>query len=92
LKANLKEANLEGANLVEVNFKEANFKGAILKGSNLTGAALDAVNFEAAFLKETYGLSLDQLSKVKTLYNAIIDDELLIPLKEKRPELFEPPH
>jgi len=46
-------------------------------------------NFEAAFLGEAYGLSLEQLSKVKTLYNTKLDEELLIPLKEKYPALFE---
>jgi hypothetical protein len=28
---------------------------------------------------------------VKTLYNAKLDEELLIPLKEKYPDLFEKP-
>ncbi len=34
-------------------------------------------------------LSIDQLSKVKTLYGAKLDEELLISLKDKYPDLFE---
>jgi hypothetical protein len=41
---------------------------------------------------EAYGLSLDQLSKVKTLYDTKLDKKLLIPLKVKFPALFEEPN
>jgi uncharacterized protein YjbI with pentapeptide repeats len=75
----LREANLEGADL-----NRANFKGADLTGANLTGAELGRAN-----LKGAEGLSLDQLSRVKTLYKAKLDHELLIPLEEMRPDLFE---
>jgi len=34
-------------------------------------------------------VSFDQLSKVKTLYDAKLDEELFTPLKEKYPALFE---
>jgi hypothetical protein len=34
---------------------------------------------------------LDQLSKVKTLYDTKLDQELFIPLKEKYSALFEVP-
>jgi BTB/POZ domain-containing protein KCTD9 len=40
-------------------------------------------------LYETVNLSVDQLSEVKKLYNAKLDEELLISLKEKYPALFE---
>jgi hypothetical protein len=39
----------------------------------------------------TIDKSIDQLSKVKTLYNATLDPELEKPLKEKYPALFEEP-
>jgi BTB/POZ domain-containing protein KCTD9 len=81
--ANLKEANLEGTNLRKANLKGADLTEANLKGANLERADLKWANLEGTNLGETYGLSIDQLSKVKTLYNAKIDDELLIPLKEK---------
>ena len=39
----------------------------------------------------THHLSLDQLSKVKTLYDTKLDEELVVSLKEKYPTLFELP-
>ena len=89
--ANLKEANLEGTNLRKANLKGADLTEANLKGANLERADLKWANLEGTYLGETYGLSIDQLSKVKTLYNAKIDDELLISLKGKYPALFEVP-
>ena len=61
------------------NLEESSFGGAILDGTNLEGA-----NLTGAF-----NLSIDQLSKVRTLYNAKIDEELLIQLKEEFPSLFK---
>jgi len=37
-------------------------------------------------------LSVDQLSKVKTLYNAKLDEEIAQMLKEKHPNLFKKPN
>jgi BTB/POZ domain-containing protein KCTD9 len=88
---NLRKANLKGADLMEANLKGANLEWADLKWANLEGTDLKWANLEGTDLGDTYGLSFDQLSKVKTLYNAKIDDELLIPLKEKYPALFEIP-
>lgn len=105
-KANLEEANLEGTDLVGANFEGsdligANFAGADLEKANLKRANLRSANlkeadlkgaiFEEANLKEALGLSIEQLSEAKTLYNAKLDDELFIPLKEKYPALFEKP-
>ena len=47
---------------------------------------------EGANLIATKNLSLDELLKVETLYNAKVDEELIIPLKEKYPSLFEEPN
>src|SRR5664280_1693530 len=41
--------------------------------------------------KGTHHLLIDQLSKVRTLYDTKLDEELLIPLKEKYPALFDVP-
>jgi len=40
-------------------------------------------------LQGVHKLTIDQLSEVKTLYNAKLDEELLISLQEKYPILFE---
>jgi proteasome lid subunit RPN8/RPN11 len=80
----LKRVNLEGANLQEANLKEAYFKEAYLEKTNFKGADL-----EKADLRGAYNLSFDQLSEVKTLYDAKLDRDLLIELKKKYPILFE---
>lgn len=93
---NLQKANLRGANLEQVELFQANLKGAILyrvnlKGARLIEANLEGANLERADLRGARNLSLDQLSKVKTLYNAELDEELRIPLREKYPALFDKP-
>ena len=49
--------------------------------SNLQGAKLEGANLEGANLEGAQNLSLYQLSKVKTLHAAKLDEELSIPLK-----------
>jgi len=89
--ANLKEAqfplnNFEGAYLKEANLKEANLGGTDLKRADLEGA-----NLKEAILVGAENLTIYQLSKVKTLYNAKLDEKLEKPLREKYPTLFEEP-
>ncbi len=91
IEVNLKRANFKEANLEGTNLKGANLKGANLQEANLKDAALYEADLQEANLYETVNLSLDQLSHVKTLHNAIIDIKLLIPLKEMYPCLFEVP-
>ena len=75
-KVNLKGANLQEANLVGSDIKEVNLKGVNLKGANLKGAK---------------NLTIEQLSKVKTLYLAKLDPELMEQVKKKYPYLLEKP-
>jgi len=80
LKDNLSRAGLKAifsvTNLSEANFSEANLSEANLSGADLIQAK---------------NLKIEQLSEVKTLYNAKLDEELLLPLKKKYPSLFEGP-
>jgi uncharacterized protein YjbI with pentapeptide repeats len=85
--ANLKGVHLEGANLRGVHFEGAN----LLEETNFKGANLEGANLEGANLEGAINLTINQLSKVKTLYNAKLDKELEIPLREKYPALFEKP-
>ena len=48
-------------------------------------------NLREANLKKASQLPIEQLSKLKTLYNTKLDNELLITLIEKYPALFEEP-
>jgi uncharacterized protein YjbI with pentapeptide repeats len=90
-KAILTDAHLESANLKRTHIQFTHLKGAHLEWSNLEGANLSEANLEGAYLEGAENLTINQLSEVKTLYNAKLDEELLIPLKEKCPALFEAP-
>jgi len=71
---------------------KANFKNAYLMKANLTGANLTEVNFEnsslyKADLRGVMGLTVEQISKAKTLYMAKIDSKLMEELKAKHQHL-----
>jgi uncharacterized protein YjbI with pentapeptide repeats len=94
--ANLKrsifiKANLNGAGLARVNLEGANLHEANLEGTYLGEANLYMADFEGANLIGAKELTIEQLSKVKTLYKAELDPELEIPLREKYPHLFDEP-
>jgi uncharacterized protein YjbI with pentapeptide repeats len=72
-KANLIEARFEGANLKGAKFEGANLKGAKFEGANLKGANLEGANLEGANLKLARNLSYNQLCKVQTLHNTILN-------------------
>lgn len=69
---------VERKNLRGADFQEADFQEAELNEIDFHKAKLEEVN-----LCKAKNLSLDQLSRVKTLRNAKLDEELLIPLQKK---------
>lgn len=78
----------------ERDYGMVDFKGVNLKWANLTGASLIEANLERANLKETdlreaYNLTFDQLSKVKILHDAKLDEELLDSLRKEHAHLFK---
>jgi uncharacterized protein YjbI with pentapeptide repeats len=96
--ANLSEANLSGANLTAACLHWTNLSDANLSDANLSNAILRYAFFEEAFFKnanlegadftEAYlggvkNLTIDQLSKTKTLYKAILGPELETELRAK---------
>ncbi|MFQ5433414.1 MAG: pentapeptide repeat-containing protein [Anaerolineae bacterium] len=99
--ANLFNAYLSGANLTNAylmhsslngaDIINANLKGADLTYADLTNAYMSGANFEGANLGSVYGLTIEQLSKVKTLYKARLDSGLTVQVKEKYPHLLENP-
>jgi len=89
--AHLEKANLHGAHLEEAFLIRANLEGANLTGTYLKGAYFEGANLEGADLRMANGLSIYQLSIAKTLYNAKLNEELEISLKENYPSLFEEP-
>jgi uncharacterized protein YjbI with pentapeptide repeats len=100
--ANLKGAYASGANfkdafLIKAQFEgafliKANFSNAFLMESNLQNCYVMGADFENASLykadlRGAKGLTVEQLSKVKTLYLAKFDDEILAQIKTNLPEL-----
>jgi uncharacterized protein YjbI with pentapeptide repeats len=62
---------------------------AYFDGANLDGANLVMANLEEAHLQGAHKLTIEQLSKVKTLSNAKLDEELLNSLRKKHACLFK---
>jgi hypothetical protein len=85
-RAHLSFAELEGANLPNAQLQGADLAGAQLQGAilinaqlqkaNLTGAQLEGANLSFAQLEGVEGLTVEQLSTVKTLYQARLDPPL----------------
>ena len=91
LKEELKDVNLYGAKLVRADLGGVNPEEVNLVRANLEGAILNGSNFQEANLEGTINLTIDQLTMVKTLYKAKLDDELMKQVKEKYPHLLEEP-
>ena len=99
--ANLEGANLEGAVLLRANLGGANLGGAKLEGANLEGADLRGANLmgadfrgadlRGADLRGAINVTIEQLLKVTTLFEAKLDPELMEQIKEKYPHLLEVP-
>ncbi len=94
--ANLGRAELQKADLQYTILQDAKFIGANLQGSrffqaNLQDACFHEANLQNADLLFVNNLDIEQLSKVKTLYGAKLDHELMKQVKEKYPHLLEKP-
>jgi len=84
--AMLLAANLRGANLERAELERANLRGAFLVGTNLRGA-----NLTGADLRGAKYLTVKQLCKVKTLYQAKLDPTLMEQMTKDYPHLLEKP-
>jgi uncharacterized protein YjbI with pentapeptide repeats len=81
--ADLEKARLIKLNLKNANLKEVNLKNTAIKDTNFEGASFEGANLEYAELKGAQNLTVDQLSKCKTLYKAQLDPELEAELRAK---------
>lgn len=81
------KAQFENAFLIKTNFKNAFLMEANLCGSYLMGADFENASLYKADLRGAKGLTLEQLTKAKTLYLAKFDDDLLEQVKIAIPEL-----
>jgi len=87
----LREPTFGGANLERANLNDANLERANLERANLERANLERANLISANLEGAINLTIEQLSKVKTLYKAKLDSALMEQVKEKYPHLLERP-
>jgi uncharacterized protein YjbI with pentapeptide repeats len=90
--ANFKDSFLiktqfEGAFLIKANFNNAYLMEANMQNSYLMGADFENASLYKADLRGAKGLTIEQLSKAKTLYMARFDDEILEEIKTNLPEL-----
>lgn len=82
----LKKAELRGANLRDANLQGANLDGANLHKANLRGANLEKVNLQGVKY-----LTIEQLSKAKTLYKVKFDPYIKKQIEAKYSHLLEEP-
>lgn len=91
------KANLSGADLREAILKDTDLSGAILKDTDLrradlSGADLSGADLSGANFYETKNLTIQQLSKCKTLFKCLfLNDSLSLPLIKSHTYLFIDP-
>src|SRR5258706_836549 len=81
------KAQFESAFLIKTSFKNAFLMEANLQNSYLMGADFENASLYKADLRGAKGLTIEQLTKAKTLYLAKFDDEILEQVKVTIPEL-----
>ncbi len=83
------KADLTNAFLIKADFSSSFMMEADLKGAYLTGADFTNANLYRADLRQTTGITIEQLRKVKTLYLAKFDDDLLELVNRECPDLVK---
>lgn len=81
------KAQFESAFLIKTSFKNAFLMEANLQQSYLMGADFENASLYKADLRGAKGLTIEQLTKAKTLYLAKFDNEILEQVKANIPEL-----
>lgn len=81
------KASLTNAFLIKADFSSAFMMEADLKGAYLTGADFTDANLYRADLRNTTGITLEQLRKVKTLYLARFDEDMQELVNRECPDL-----
>ena len=86
--AYLIKANLRSAFLIKANFTNAFMMEADLRGAYVAGAIFKDANLYKADLRGVDGLTLEQLSEAKTLYQAQIDEVLMQQIEARYADLL----
>ena len=90
-KATLAQATLTQAHLDKAVLRGANFAGARLQGADLQEADLEGADLRSADLLKAQNLTVQQLSKVFTLYKAKLDSGLEKQIKDNYSYLMKQP-
>jgi len=85
------EADLRRAFLREANFQRANLHGADLMGADLWGVNLVEADLREAILREATSLTVEQLCEASTLYQAELNQELGVQIKQECPDILKEP-
>ena len=89
--AKLQDADLKGAELRYAQLDNTNLMDAILNDADFSHAQLKGADLSYAQLKGARNLTIEQLSKVKTLYKAELDSILMKGIKTDYPHLLLSP-
>ena len=82
------KSNLRGAFLIKADFKNGFLMEANLSNCSLAEASFENANLYKADFRGATGLTIEQLSKAKSLYLASFDPELQVQLEEHMPDLI----
>ena len=88
---NLANTDVQGANLTKAQLQGAILTKAQLQGAFLAEAQLQEARLQEAQLEGAIRLTVEQLSTVKTLYQAYLDPPLLEQIQQQSPQLLEKP-
>jgi uncharacterized protein YjbI with pentapeptide repeats len=91
LRGYLHKADLRGANLKHADLRGADLKEADLRGADLTDTNLEEADLEGAYLRNAQGLTMSQLSEVKTLNDAKLGRDLTEQVQKRFPHLLQKP-
>jgi len=89
--ANLQKAKLLNVNLTRANLTAANLQEANLKEANLSMANLHRAVLIKANLKRVSNILSSSLCETQSLYQAELDQEILVTIKKICPKLLEKP-
>ena len=81
------KSDFHQAFLIKTSFKNAMLMEANLQGSYLMGTDFENANLYKADLRNANGLTVEQLTKAKSLYQTKFDPEILDEIKLQHPEL-----
>lgn len=89
--SDLENSDLENANLTNVDLSGCNLFNVNLKGCDLEGAAFAGAYLKKANLRDSKGLTVNQLLKAQTLFETEMDEMLFIELININSSLFVNP-